>query len=165
MILPFILQLTVGIGTIGYFSFQNEQKVANDFSNKLRSNAIDSLKREISDYLQAPMQAVKLNIQARKSNPIDTGISSEIIQQFRQLANVFSVISDLNVGDSSGNYIGLVRQSDNDFILKITKEFPKQNWYRLDNNGVLGNLFKIERDYDPRSQQWYQKAIATQSWV
>jgi hypothetical protein len=55
MILPFILQLTVGIGTIGYFSFQNEQKVANDFSNKLRSNAIDSLKREISDYLQAPM--------------------------------------------------------------------------------------------------------------
>ena len=163
MILPFILQLTVGIGTIGYFSFQNEQKVANDFSNKLRSNAIDSLKREISDYLQAPMQAVKLNIQARKSNPIDTGISSEIIQQFRQLANVFSVISDLNVGDSSGNYIGLVRQSDNDFILKITKEFPKQNWYRLDNNGVLGNLFKIERDYDPRSQQWYQKAIATQS--
>ena len=163
MILPFILQLTVGIGTIGYFSFQNEQKAANDSSNKLRSNAIDSLKREISDYLQAPMQAVKLNIQARKNNPIDTGISSEIIQQFRQLANVFSVISDFNVGDSSGNYIGLVRQPANDFILKITKEFPKQNWYRLNNNGVLGNLFKIEQDYDPRSQQWYRKAIATQS--
>ena len=119
MIFPFILQVTVGIGIIGYFSFQNEQRVANDFSNKLRSTAINSLKREISDYLQAPMQAVKLNIQARKSNPIDTQTSSEIIQQFRRLSNVFSVISDINVGDSSGNYIGLVRQSNNDFISYI----------------------------------------------
>ncbi len=165
MILPFILQVTVGIGAVGYFSFQNEQKVANDFSNKLRSNAIDSLKREISDYLQSPMQAVKLNVQARKSNPIDTQTSSEIIQQFRRLANVFSVISDFNVGDSSGNYIGLVRQSDKDFILKITKEFPEQNWYRLNDKGALGALFKTDRNFDPRSQQWYQKAIASPNLV
>ena len=165
MILPFILQVTVGIGAVGYFSFQNEQRVANDFSNKLRSNAIDSLKREISDYLQSPMQAVKLNVQARKSNPIDTQTSSEIIQQFRRLANVFSVISDFNVGDNSGNYIGLVRQPDKDFVLKITKEFPEQNWYQLDDKGVLGALFKTDRDYDPRSQQWYQKAIASSNLV
>jgi PAS domain S-box-containing protein len=165
MILPFILQVTVGIGIIGYFSFQNEQRVANDFSNKLRSTAIDSLKREISDYLQAPMQAIKLNIQARKSNPIDTQTSSEIIQQFRRLSNVFLSISNINIGDSSGNYIELVRQLNNDFILKVTKEFPERNWYRLDNKGVLGSLLTSDRDYDPRSQHWYQKAIASQNLI
>ena len=88
------------------------------------------------------MQAVKLNIQARKSNPIDTQTSSEIIQQFKRLLNVFPSINDINVGDSSGNSIGLIRQPDHNFILTTTEAFPKRNWYLFDANGRLGNLFK-----------------------
>jgi PAS domain S-box-containing protein len=161
MIFPFILQITAAVWIIGYFSFQNEQKNANDFSSKLRANAVVSLKQEIYDYLLSPKQAVKLNSQARKTDPIDTQTSSEIIQQFKRLANVFSLISEINVADRSGNHIGLIRESNNDFTLKITEKYPRRNWYPYDAKGNLGALLKSDLDYDPRSSLWYQKAIAT----
>ncbi|MBD2175803.1 PAS domain-containing protein [Pseudanabaena sp. FACHB-1998] len=164
MTFPFILQIIAAVWTIGYFSFQNEQKKANDFSSKLRANTIRALKQEINDYLRSPIQAVKLNIQARKSDPIDTQLSSDIIQQFKRLSNVFSTIDDINVGDKGGNYIGLTRQ-DNGFILKITDEFPKVSWYQSNPNGSLISGNSKDLNYDPRTSLWYQKAIANKDLV
>ncbi len=165
LIFPFIIQIALAVWVVGYFSFQNGQKTASDFNNKLRSNAITSLRNEITDYLRSPMQVIKLNIQARKSNPLDTQTSSEIIQQFKRLSNVFPSISDINVGDSLGNSIGLIRQPDNSFILTTTEIFPKRNWYLFDANGRLGDLFKNDTNYDPRSQPWYQQAIASKNLI
>ena len=165
MTFPFILQIVAAVSVIGYFSFQNEQKNANNFSSKLRENAIKSLKNEIDGYLQSPMQAIKLNIQARKTNPIDTQISSDIIRQFTRLSNVFSSISDINIVDKWGNYIGFFRQPNNKFVLKVTQEFPKQNWYQVWANGSMSSLSKNNIDSDPRTSHWYQKAIATKDLV
>ena len=162
---PFILQVTFAIWITGYFFFQNEKKTVNDFSNKLRVNAINSLKNDITDYLRSPVQAIKLNIQAEKKTPIDSQISSETLKQFRRLANVFSSLIDINIGDNLGNYIGIFRQLDNNFVLKITEELPKRNWYPLDFKGHLGDLLKDEANYDPRLSHWYQKAIASNDLV
>ena len=162
---PFILQVTFAIWITGYFFFQNEKKTVNDFSNKLRINAINSLKNDITDYLRSPIQAIKLNIQAEKKTPIDSQISSETLKQFRRLANVFSSLVDINIGDNWGNYIGIFRQLDNNFVLKITEELPKRNWYPLDFKGHLGDLLKDEANYDPRLSHWYQKAIASNDLV
>lgn len=165
IIFPFIIQIILAVWIIGYFSLRNEQRNANDFSSKLRTNAIQSLKREIYDYLLSPMQAIKLNIQARKTDPIDTRTTSDIVQQFRRLTNVFSLISDINVVDKWGNYVGLIRQPNNEFLLKVTDEFPKQNWYPLDVNGSLQTPLRNETGYDYRASHWYQKAIATKNLI
>ncbi|MCX5936035.1 MAG: hypothetical protein NTU99_14890 [Pseudanabaena sp. LacPavin_0818_WC45_MAG_42_6] len=155
MTFPFILQIIAAIWIIGYFSFQNGQKKTNDFSSKLRANAIRALKQEINDYLRSPMEAIKLNIQARKSDPIDTQLSSDIIHQFRKLSNVFSTINEINLGDKWGNYIGLIRQ-ENRFILRITDKFPSTSLYQYDPNGSLGSLISNNLNYDPRTSIWYQ---------
>ncbi len=164
MTFPFILQIIAAIWIIGYFSFQNGQKKTNDFSSKLRANAIRALKQEINDYLRSPMEAIKLNIQARKSDPIDTQLSSDIIHQFRKLSNVFSTINEINLGDKWGNYIGLIRQ-ENRFILRITDKFPSTSLYQYDPNGSLGSLISNNLNYDPRTSIWYQKAIANKDLV
>jgi PAS domain S-box-containing protein len=165
MTFPFVLQIVAAVWIIGYLSFQNEQRNANDFSIKLRSNAIGSLRQEINEYLRSPMQAIKLNIQARKTDPIDTQISSDIVQQFIRLTNVFSSISDINIGDERGNYLGIFRQPNQKIILKSTDKFPRRNWYQYNSNGDLGSLFKNDLDYDPRASNWYQKAIAKKDLV
>jgi PAS domain S-box-containing protein len=164
MTFPFILQIIAAIWIIGYFSFQNGQKKTNDFSSKLRANAIRALKQEINDYLRSPMEAIKLNIQARKSDPIDTQLSSDIIHQFRKLSNVFSTINEINLGDKWGNYIGLIRQ-ENRFTLRITDKFPSTSLYQYDPNGSLGSLISNNLNYDPRTSIWYQKAIANKDLV
>ncbi len=165
MTFPFVLQIVAAVWIIGYLSFQNEQRSANDFSIKLRSNAIGSLRQEINEYLRSPMQAIKLNIQARKTDPIDTQTSSEIVQQFIRLTNVFSSITDINIGDEHGNYLGIFRQPNQKIILKSTDKFPKRNWYQYNSNGDLGSLFKNDLDYDPRASNWYQKAITKKDLV
>lgn len=95
MTFHFILQVTAAVWIIGYFSFQNAQKTANDFSNKLRTTAIASLKNEISDYLETPIQIVKLNAEAQRGRSLDTQKPLEIIQQFRTLSNIFPSIREI----------------------------------------------------------------------
>ncbi|PZO41683.1 MAG: hypothetical protein DCF19_08970 [Pseudanabaena frigida] len=169
IILPFIFQIILAVWIIGYFSFQNSKKTADDFSNKLRANEVQSLKHNIDDYLQTPMQIVKLNAESQKGQPLDTSKSIEIIRQFRTLANIYPSIREVFLGDISGKFIGVLRQSDNTLAVKLTEDFPQRNWYELDSvasltgNLDLGHLFKTEKSYDPRSRPWYKKAIATKS--
>jgi PAS domain S-box-containing protein len=170
MTFPFICQIIAAIWIIGYFSLQNEQKNADDFSSKLRASAINSLKYEIYEYLKSPKQAIQLNIQARKTDPIDTKISSDIIRQFQRLSNVFLPISHINIGDKWGNYIEVIRLSDDKFTLNITDQFPNINSYQIEkmgNNEKISLLSNNNIDYDPRidrrTNNWYQKAIASEN--
>lgn len=165
MTFPFILQVTVAVWIIGYFSFQNAQKNANDFSNKLRATAIASLKNEISDYLETPIQIIKLSAETQREKPLDTQKPIEIIQQFRTLTNVFPSVREIFLGDISGNFIGVIRQPDDTLAVKITEDFPKRNWYVLNDQGKFGALFKTEAAYDPRSRPWYQQAIANKKLI
>ncbi|NUN63601.1 PAS domain-containing protein [Pseudanabaena biceps] len=162
---PNILQTIIAVLVIGYFSFQNEQKLADEFSDKLRIGVVESLNQDIKNYLQPTMQIVKLNAEAQQNKPLDIKNSREIIQQFQALINVFSSVREVFLGDSSGNFLGVLRQSDKSLAVKITNNFPRRNWYQLDAQGKVSTLFKIETNYDPRTRPWYQRAIANKKVV
>ena len=177
MTFPFVLQLILGVGGITYFSFQNEQKTINNFSDKFRANTIKSLKSEISDYLQPLMQIVKLNTEGKQGILFDTQKPVEIIREFRTLINIFPSVREVFLGDVSGNFIGVIRLDDNTLAVEITEDFPKRNWYLLDPQNKLesksesslesrfGTLFKIEANFDSRTRPWYQKAIGSKNQI
>ena len=177
MTFPFVIQLTLAVGIIAYFSFQNEQKKVNDFSDKFRANTIKSLKSEISDYLQPLMQIVKLNTEAKQGRLFDTQKPVEIIQEFRTLINIFPSVREVFLGDVKGHFIGVIRLDENTLAVEITEDFPKRNWYLLDPQNKLegksesglesrfGTLLKIEENFDSRTRPWYQKAIGNKNQI
>ena len=158
--LPYILQVAAAVWLIGYFSVQSQQRNATEFSNVLRDNAITHLRHEIAEYLRPTLQIVKLNVVAQKDRPLNFQNPSEIISQFRTLINVFPSVREIFLGDNSGNFLGVLRQFDDSLAVKITEEFPRRNWYSLDQQGNLGRLFKSEDFYDPRPRPWFEQAIA-----
>ncbi len=64
LIVPFIIQLIVAIGLVGYFSFRNGQQAVEDFISLLLSEVTDHVQIHINQHLQAPHlinQSVRLN--------------------------------------------------------------------------------------------------------
>ncbi len=177
MTFPFVIQLSLAVGIIGYFSFQNQQRTVNDFSDKFRTNTIKSLKSEISDYLQPLMQIVKLNTEAKQDKLFDTQKPVEIIQEFKTLINIFPSVRAVFLGDVAGNFIGVIRLEDNRLAVEITEDFPKRKRYLLDPQNKLesksegslenrfGTLLKIEENFDSRTRPWYQKAIGSKDHI
>lgn len=168
--LPFIFQSILAISAIGYFAFQNTQKAATEFSDRVRSHAIGKLKHVIGDYLESPIQIVKINAAREKDKPLDIKKPREIVREFRTQIDIFPYVREIFLGDSSGNFIGVIRLDalkDSKLALKITEGFPKRNWYELDRQNNLernfGKLFKTDANYDPRSRPWYQAAIAAKN--
>ncbi|WP_055077362.1 ATP-binding protein [Pseudanabaena sp. 'Roaring Creek'] len=165
MTFPFIFQIIVALGIVGYFSFQNSQKIVNENSNKSRIKSILSLKHSISDYLLPPMQVVRMNAKVPTDRSLNTKNSSEIIQKFKILLTVFPQVQEIFLGDSAGDFVGVVRQEEQQFAVKVTEKFSTQNWYRFDAQGNLGDLFKTEKSDDLRSHPWYQPALENKQAV
>jgi len=51
---PFVLQIIVIVGLVGYFSFKNGQKAVNNLANQLILQTAKSIENEVTCFLQKP---------------------------------------------------------------------------------------------------------------
>ncbi|MDE5118346.1 MAG: hypothetical protein O4860_14430, partial [Trichodesmium sp. St2_bin2_1] len=54
LVVPFLLQLLIVVGLIGWLSFRNGQKAINDLASKLREEVGARINEKVDRYLQTP---------------------------------------------------------------------------------------------------------------
>ncbi|MCL2938612.1 MAG: hypothetical protein MGU50_19735 [Trichodesmium sp. MAG_R02] len=54
LVIPFLLQLLIVVGLIGWLSFRNGQKAINDLASKLREEVGARINEKVDRYLQTP---------------------------------------------------------------------------------------------------------------
>ena len=71
LIVPFVLQIFLTVGLVGYLSFRNGQKAVNELADKLNYEASSRVVQHLDSYLEEPVEITKVNLDAIALGLID----------------------------------------------------------------------------------------------
>lgn len=157
-IFPIVLsiQITVAVGITGWISFNSSERAIQKLTRELCNNLNYRVELKINAYLKESVrinQALTTALRNGSVNPNDISeVQTEIFNTSRELNSQ----NILFYGNESGTMVGIERQNDANFLLRIREDntSPNRPTYELSNNGIRGKVIMNEV-YDHRTRPWY----------
>jgi signal transduction histidine kinase len=161
LIIPFVAQLVLTVGLVGYLSFRNGQKAVNDLASQLEGEVSDRIDQHLDSYLEIPQQINQINAEAIRVGALDVKNSTSLERQFWQQQRLFASVQYIYFGSQWGGYIGTGREGDNTLHIEATKGYVSGDFevYSTDDRGHRQALLSADPNYDPRQRDWYKNAV------
>ena len=161
LIIPFIIQIVIAVGLVGYFSFINGQKAVNDITAQLRDEIATRIQHYIQEHLYRPHLINQLNANAIQSGQLNP---DDIPQTERHLFALFKCIPggiSTYIGTASGNFTMISREENDSLVIRLSNPATNGhlNLYTPDSHGNHKELLSSAPQYDPRKRPWYKTAI------
>lgn len=158
LVVPFILQIFIAVGLTGWLSLRNGKQAVNDLASQLRGEVAARIHQKLEAYLETPHQLNQFNANQILAGQIDWQDLSNYEHRLWQQIKVFP-ISAIAIATEDGKYTGVVREDNGEF--QIHKSIDYKNYvYTADSQGNRNWLLHTDSYYDPRSNLWYQDAVA-----
>ncbi|NJO20564.1 MAG: hypothetical protein HC838_11695 [Spirulinaceae cyanobacterium RM2_2_10] len=106
LIVPFVAQLLVAVGLVGYLSFRNGQAAVNDLAAQLQREVARRIEDRLGNFLAVPHQLAAINTQKAKLGELDITNARQLEQQFWQQSQLFPSASYVYVGTAAGEFSG-----------------------------------------------------------
>ncbi|AFZ37013.1 multi-sensor signal transduction histidine kinase [Stanieria cyanosphaera PCC 7437] len=158
--IPFLLQIFVIVGLVGYFSFRNGQQTVNQVATQLREKVIVSVEQQLQNYLEKPQLIVELNQQAVKLEQLSFAEFLALEEHLWQQIQMFNSVYAIYLGNEQGKFAYVKKEPNGSLIAKPVEVVPQRQAYLLDAQGKRSKLIESDR-YDPRLRPWYLKTIQT----
>jgi sigma-B regulation protein RsbU (phosphoserine phosphatase) len=166
IVIPFVLQVAVAVGLVGYLSYRNGQESVNRLASQVRIEVASRTQLTLEAYFKTPHQITKSNINALKLNQINLDDQESVERYFAHQIQVYPMVVGIFVGTPDGTMIYCGRKEDGSLRSSTTTNFPQRIYYELD---AEGNRTKFEKfdNFDPRMRLWYKAAVAKhgQAWT
>ncbi|NEP79999.1 MAG: hypothetical protein F6K39_18635 [Okeania sp. SIO3B3] len=162
VIVPFVLQIIVTVGLVGYLSFTNGKRAIKDLANQLQDEITARIQQKLNIFLDAPHLVNQLNVNAIRLNQLNIQEINDVERHLWQQIQSFDSIGVIGITSTSGTTIAVSRQENNTLNIIITDESTEGELqeYATNAQGVRTNLKKVILEYDPRMRPWYQDGIA-----
>ncbi len=160
--IPFLLQIFIIVGLVGYFSFRNGQQAVNEVATKLRNEVTSSVQQHLQNYLEKPCLIVELNQKAALLEQLSFDDWQKIEIDFWRQFQIFDSVYAIYLADPSGKFAYVKKEGNNTFIAKPVKTVPQRQAYLLDEKGQRSKFLVSDR-YDPRGRPWYISTITKQT--
>lgn len=168
LIIPFVLQLAVTVGLVGYLSFRNGQKAVNDLASQLRNELSARIDQHLQGYIRAPYVINRLNATALRQGDLRITQAQGGYQLLQQM-KLTPFINAVYCGNGSGDFFGVSRRSTEesfaDDVFQVMVSNPAtQNvmqLYAIDSAGNPSYFLEKVRPYDPRTRPWYRAAMTS----
>jgi signal transduction histidine kinase len=157
---PFLLQIFIIVGLVGYFSWRNGEQAVKNVTVKLRNEVTAGVEEHLKSYLEKPHLIVKLKQTNSRLNQLDFADFQAVQQDLWSTIQLFNSVRAIYVGEETGKFIYLKQEAGKFYVKEILK-VPKRKTYLLNNLGQREVLSKLE-NYDPRLRPWYLKTQKTQ---
>jgi HAMP domain-containing protein len=161
-VVPIVLsiQIIVAVGLTGWISFNSSERTVQKLTRQLCDNLNFRVGQQITSYLEESEQANQAMTAALSNGSVNPNDISQVQK------DIFNKLRELNTqnilfyGNESGTMVGIERNGDSNFLLRIREDndSPNRPTYELSNNGVRGKLVKTELNYDHRNRPWYVTA-------
>ncbi|HLO51272.1 MAG TPA: cache domain-containing protein, partial [Kamptonema sp.] len=163
LVVPFVLQIVVAVGLIGYLSFRNGQKAVNNLATQLRSEISGRIDAELRKYLASPHDFNRLNAVRFSEGSFDM-VKASNAKQFLTQVEISPFVYSSYCGDSQGQYLGAYRlsyQGSSTIAMSVSNAETNYNFYfyAMDREGKRQQILQKSKPYDPRKRPWYIAAL------
>ncbi|PSB02723.1 hybrid sensor histidine kinase/response regulator [Merismopedia glauca] len=160
LIVPFVMQVFLAVGLVGYLSFRNGQKAVNRLVEHLSNEVSDRVDQHLDSYLGLPPQIGALGVDALQTGLIDIHNFRQAERFFWKQAHIYPNINFigyyLNTGAGGGAGRWLPGQGVT--VVQHSLVDGKDYAYATDAQGNRTKLLDATK-YDARQDQWYQDGV------
>jgi hypothetical protein len=164
--IPFVLQVAVTIGVIGYLSYKNSQATVNELALQVRQELTARILQQLEETVSRPNAINQINATSLLRGDLNllTGQGEYLLWQQMQVYPNTNLIYCSTEED--GAFLGVGRsQGGVGNSLEIQVANPSTNryfhYFDVNNQGERTGLSKIgSQKYDPRLWPWYEAAKA-----
>ena len=160
IVLPFLLQIFVVVGLVGYFSWRSGKQAVNIVTSQLRSEVSEGVEQHLEDYLKIPNLIVQLKQNSFRTQQLDINDFPAIQQDFWSTLKLLDSVRAIYVGEDTGKFIYAKHEQDL-FYSKEVINTPDRKTYILDDLGQKKALSVVD-EYDLRTRPWYINTLKTQ---
>jgi|GEM_PF-2010444 len=161
LIVPFVLQMFVAVGLVGYFSFCNGQQVVENLVGQLQQEIGNRVELYLTDFLSHAELINQLTVDAVNRGELNLDLRSSIKARDRYLyqqIQYFPAIAWISLGSQQGDYLGVTRKPSQTLQIVAAQSTNFQStYYGIDSQGNRTQRQDANPGrYDPRQRPWYK---------
>ena len=169
LIVPFILQIALVVGIVGYLSFRNSQRAVNDISAQLRSEITGRIQDHLRHFVSVPHQITEANATALELGMLDATDVAALQRYFWEQVQIYDTITSIYFGSPQGGIVGSGREgAQGALYIYYTDQLIKGDFekYTVDSQGQPVQLLQTLPDFDATTRLWYTNALekGTAAW-
>jgi len=163
LVIPFVIQMVIVAGVIGWLSYLNGRAAIEDMANQLRQEITSRIQDKVQNFLAIPSTIDHFNLLAFEHHEIDvTEIDATARYLWRQL-KYFPTVTYISYTNNQGHIISAYR----DFVTKELRIFHANEatqrahmQYATDDQGNRTTLIKSVPNFDGRTRPWFKAVLA-----
>jgi signal transduction histidine kinase len=156
---PFVAQVVVATGLVGYLSYQNGQQSVNNLANQFMAQVGDRVDQHLDNLLEVPQQLNQINLDQMQAGTLDLNNLQTMERPFWKQLQVFH-LTYIGYANQKGDCIGVGYDRQNRVGFDIVNAAqPKQLYtYLATPQGKRGQLLETE-PYDFTQEAWYADVV------
>ena len=159
-IVPFVLQIVLIVGIIGYISFRNGQQAIDTLVAELQDEISQRIEERLNQYLATPHLLNKIQAQALASGQLPVDDPAQLNPYFWQNLAIFAELNATFFGTVEGVMVGSRRlESGLEVMLASPDTGQILAYYEPDERGMPSRFLSDAPNYDPRERNWYTQAV------
>lgn len=159
LVVPFVLQIFVAVGLVGYLSFRNGQKAVNNVASQLRREVAARVQVHLTSYLAKPHLIEQIHINTIRQKLLDPSNFQQMESYFwQQSQSLNGNIGTIAFANSQGEFVGANKPEGYTVIANETTNNAIRR-YAVDNQGNRIKLIREKSNYDARNRDWYKAAV------
>ena len=165
LILPFVLQIMLAVGLVGYFSYQSGQKTIEEMAKPLMNEVGERINQNLSQLLQKQKQVIQNNAAAIKLGLLPWKNLAAVQQYFWQEIQIYDELNTIGMVTETKEFLSIGHDHlirDNAYFIRLMNKSTDYNFntYLADNEGKQGELMSSISNFDPHndpaSNPWYK---------
>ena len=163
LIVPFVIQIVVVVGLVGYISFKNGQRAVNNVAHQLRSEITARIEEHLRTLLATPHHINQANANVMHQGLLEANNPTALERYLWEQIQVFDSVSSVYFGNIAGGLVNAGREgAGGPLYIIVTDEFTRGPFrkYATDSNGKRTDLLVTVPDFDARTRSWYSDAVA-----
>ncbi len=163
LLVPFLVQILVISGLVGYISYRNGQKAVNEVVVQLHSEINARINEYLKTFVETPYHIIQNNAVSINQGLLDYQNQFKMERYFREQINIYKYVSSIYFGNRSGGIANSGREAITGTTYLIGTDAFRSGTlrkYSTTLDGSRARLLLTVPNFDSRSRPWYKAALA-----